>query len=187
MSRVAVAVLAGVAALAVAVTAVVRAEPDWYQRLRYPLRYEAIVTGHARNYDLEPAMLAAVIYTESKFDADARSAAGAIGLMQLLPETAQGIAVRTGGTRFVVSDLYVPELNVRYGAWYLRHLLDRYGDVRLALAAYHAGQGNVDRWRAQGVGVQFPETRAYVDKVLHVRDVYADAYADELAAGALAA
>lgn len=176
-------VLAAVAAAAVAALVVVRAEPDWYQRLRYPLRYEAIVNGHARNYRLDPALLAAVIYTESKFDAEARSAAGAIGLMQLLPDTAKGIALRTGGRNFVVDDLYVPELNVRYGSWYLRHLLDRYGDARLALAAYHAGQGNVDRWRARGVGVQFPETRAYVDKVMRLTEVYEDAYGDELEAG----
>jgi soluble lytic murein transglycosylase len=176
-------VLVAAAAAAVAALVVVRAEPDWYQRLRYPLRYEAIVNGHARNYRLDPALLAAVIYTESKFDADAHSGAGAIGLMQLLPDTARGIALRTGGRNFVVDDLYVPELNVRYGSWYLRHLLDRYGDARLALAAYHAGQGNVDRWRARGVGVQFPETRAYVDKVLRLTEVYDDAYADELEAG----
>ena len=106
--------------------------------------------------------------------------AGAMGLMQLLPDTARGIAVRTGGDAFVVDDLYSPEINVRYGAWYLRNLLDRYGDERTALAAYHAGPGNVDSWRRQGVGIQFPETRSYVDKVEHVKQVYADAYAKEL-------
>jgi len=159
---------------------VVSAEPEWYQRARYPLRYESIVRAHARNYDLSPTLLAAVIYTESKFDADARSGAGAVGLMQLLPETAKGIAIRTGGDRFVVSDLVDPELNVRYGSWYLRNLLNRYDDVRTALAAYHAGQGNVDEWRSKGVGIQFPETRAYVDRVLDAQHVYADAYADEL-------
>jgi soluble lytic murein transglycosylase len=158
-------------------------KPAPYARLLYPLRYDAIVSAHAENYRLDPALLAAVIYTESKFDADAHSAAGAIGLMQLLPDTARGIALRTGGRDFVVDDLYVPELNVRYGSWYLRHLLDRYGDARLALAAYHAGQGNVDRWRARGVGVQFPETRAYVDKVLRLTAVYDHAYGDELEAG----
>ena len=73
-----------------------------------------------------------------------------------------------------------PELNVRYGAWYLRHLLDRYGDERTALAAYHAGQGNVDSWRKQGVGIQFPETRSYVDKVEQVKTIYAETYAKEL-------
>ena len=160
--------------------AIVRHQPDFVQRIRYPLRYEAIVRGHADNYDLDPSLLAAVIYTESRFNANARSSAGAIGLMQLLPATARGIAVRTGGNAFVVDDLYVPELNVRYGAWYLRHLLDRYGDERTALAAYHAGQGNVDRWRALGVGIQFPETRSYVSKVERVKRIYADSYRDEL-------
>jgi soluble lytic murein transglycosylase len=159
---------------------VVTTEPDWYLRARYPLRYEAIVRGHARNYDLPPALLAAVIYTESKFDASAQSNAGAVGLMQLLPATAEGIAVRTGGHRFVVSDLLDPEVNVRYGSWYLRNLLDRYHDVRTALAAYHAGQGNVDAWRREGGGIRFPETRHYVAKVLDAERVYADVYGDEL-------
>lgn len=159
---------------------VVEADPAFVQRIRYPLRYEQIVTAHAENYRLDPALLAAVIYTESKFDPGARSAAGAIGLMQLLPDTAKGIALRTGGAKFVVSDLSVPEINVRYGSWYLRHLLDRYGDERTALAAYHAGQGNVDRWRRSGVDIQFPETRSYVDKVERVKKVYASAYANEL-------
>ena len=136
-----------------------RAEPEWYQRARYPLRYEAIVRGMRGTTTSPPTLLAAVIYTESKFDADARSGAGAVGLMQLLPETAKGIAVRTGGGRFVVSDLLDPEINVRYGSWYLRNLLNRYDDVSTALAAYHAGQGNVDEWRSKGVGIQFPETR----------------------------
>jgi soluble lytic murein transglycosylase len=168
--------LALVAGLGGAALYVVHAQPAWYERLRYPLRYEQIVRGHARNYRLDPALLAAVIYTESKFDANARSAAGAIGLMQLLPDTARGIAVRTGGARFVVSDLTNPEINVRYGAWYLRHLLDRYGNERTALAAYHAGQANVDRWRAAGIGIQFPQTRYYVDKVERLKRVYAHAY-----------
>src|SRR4029450_7057333 len=96
---------------------VVRSEPGWYLRLRYPLRYEEIVVAHARNYRLDPALLAAVIYQESKFQADARSDRGAVGLMQLLPSTAEGIAARTGGSQFVASDLYDPEINVRYGAW----------------------------------------------------------------------
>ncbi len=157
------------------------AEPDWYLRTRYPLEYEHIVTAHARNYDLQPALFAAVIYAESRFDPEAVSSAGAVGLMQLLPETAKGIALRTGGDRFVVSDLRNPEINVRYGAWYLDHLRDRYdGDMRLALAAYHAGQGNVDRWLDEGGGIAFPETRDYVEQVTSVRDVYAKAYPDLL-------
>jgi peptidoglycan lytic transglycosylase len=151
-------------------------EPKWLDRIRYPLRYEQIVRGHAKNYNLDPALLAAVIYQESKFRADAKSSSGAIGLMQLRPETAEGIAIRTGGMRFQVSDLYNPEINIRYGSWYLRHLLDKYGDEKDALAAYNAGQRNVDEWRADGKGIQFPETRAYVDRVEHLKHVYASAY-----------
>jgi soluble lytic murein transglycosylase len=158
-----------------------RSEPPWYARLWYPLRYESIVRGHARNYDLDPALLAAVIDQESKFRADAKSSAGAIGLMQLQPATAKGIAIRTGGSKFVLSDLYDPELNVRYGSWYLHHLLVKYDDdERLALAAYNAGQENVDRWRAAGEDVQFPETRAYVDKVERLQKIYRRTYADQL-------
>jgi len=161
--------------------------PDWFERLRYPLRYEQIVRGHARNYRLDPALLAAVIYQESKFRADAKSSSGAIGLMQLRPETAKGIAIRTGGSRFRVADLYDPEINVRYGSWYLRHLLDKYSDERTALAAYNAGQRNVDRWRAAGSGIGFPETRAYVDRVEELKGIYRDAYGEELSASSSAA
>lgn len=175
--------LAAVAVLAVAGVGawVVESEPDFYLRTRYPLEYEHIIRAHAANYDLDPALLAAVVYAESRFDPSARSAAGAVGLMQLLPETANGIALRTGGDRFVVADLLDPEINVRYGSWYLDHLRDRYGDTRLVLAAYHAGQGNVDEWLERGGALEFPETREYVDEVTRLRDVYAKAYDAELA------
>ena len=128
-------------------------EPGWWVRLWYPLRYEAIVRGHARNYRLDPA---------------------------LLPTTAKGIAVHTGGSRFRLSDLDNPEINVRYGAWYLRHLIDKYGDVDTALAAYNAGQDNVDRWRADGEGIAFPETRHYVKRVEHLKTLYRRGYHDSL-------
>jgi soluble lytic murein transglycosylase len=121
-----------------------------------------------------------VIYAESKFDANARSSSGAIGLMQLLPDTAKGIALHTGGSRFRVSDLDDPEINVRYGSWYLRHLLDEYGDERTALAAYNAGQDNVDRWRAQGKGIAFAETRHYVKRVEHLKTLYRRGYRSQL-------
>jgi soluble lytic murein transglycosylase len=160
------------------------ARPGWWERLWYPLSYASIVRGHARNYDLDPALLAAVIYQESKFKAGAMSGSGAIGLMQLLPDTAKGIALHTGGSRFRVEDLYNPEINVRYGAWYLRHLLRKYRDERTALAAYNAGQDNVDRWRRQGEGIQFSETRAYVDRVEELKKIYRKAYGAELGAWA---
>lgn len=174
--------LLAVAVLAVAGVAawVADAEPDWYLRARYPLEYAHILRTHGRNHGLDPALLAAVVYVESRFDPNAESAAGALGLMQLLPETAQGIATRTGGDRFVVADLRDPEINVRYGSWYLDHLRDRYGSIRLALAAYHAGRGNVDEWLRSGGEITFPETRAYLGEVTRLRSVYARAYRSEL-------
>jgi soluble lytic murein transglycosylase len=151
-------------------------QPAWYERLWHPFHYQQIVLGHAHNYHLDPALLASVIYQESKFRADARSDRGAIGLMQLLPATAKGIAERTGGAGFRVSDLYSPEINVRYGAWYLRHLLDKYGSERTALAAYNAGQHNVDSWRARGLDIQFDETKHFVDRVEQLKRIYRHAY-----------
>jgi soluble lytic murein transglycosylase len=175
-----VALVAVVGGLAGGFVYVDHAKPNWYARIRYPLSYQEIIVGHAKNYDLDPALLAAVIYRESKFDPDARSDSGAIGLMQLLPDTAKGIAIHTGGSKFVVSDLENPEINIRYGSFYLRRLIRKYGNVRLALAAYNAGQRNVDEWRAEGKGIEFPETRQYVDEVLELEDVYRRAYKDEL-------
>ena len=158
-----------------------RSEPPWYARLWYPLRDAAIVRGYASQNHLDPALLAAVIESESKFNPNAHSSAGAIGLMQLTPSTAKGIALYTGGTRFRVSDLTDPDINVRYGAWYLRHLLDRYEDnERLALAAYNAGQDNVDRWQRAHEGIQFSETRDYVSRVERLKKIYRRTYAQQL-------
>jgi soluble lytic murein transglycosylase len=155
-------------------------KPTWYERARYPLQYGAIVREQARQKDLDPALVAAVIYQESRFHREARSSSGAIGLMQLKPETAMGIALRTGGTAFQVSDLTDPAINIRYGAWYLRNLFEKYRNERLVLAAYNAGQGNVDRWLANGQQIGFAETRAYVASVARLKHVYREAWRDEL-------
>jgi soluble lytic murein transglycosylase len=168
-------------ALAAVTAYVVLTSPAWFERIRYPLRYSEYVRVHARENGLDPALLAAVIYQESKFNADAQSSAGAIGLMQLTPRTAHGIAVRTGGSRFRTGDLLDPEINIRYGAWYLGHLEQKYGgNERLALAAYNAGQGNVDRWLASTHTTTFPETRAYVDHIEHLKHVYDAAWHSSL-------
>jgi soluble lytic murein transglycosylase len=157
-----------------------RTEPAWYARLWYPLHYSTNIRVYAQQDDLDPALLAAVIEVESKFNANARSDAGAIGLMQLTPGTAKGIAQYTGGSRFRVSDLTNPDINIRYGAWYLGHLLAKYKDERLALAAYNAGQHNVDHWLSAHEGIQFSETRDYVDKVERLKGIYRRAYASQL-------
>jgi soluble lytic murein transglycosylase len=154
--------------------------PPWYERIRYPLRYAEYVRVHAREHGLDPALMAAVIYQESKFDPGAKSSSGAIGLMQLTPSTAHGIAVRTHGSAFHTQDLYDPEINIRYGAWYLHNLFGKYGSEELVLAAYNAGQGNVDRWRANGQPIQFAETKAYVKRVEDLKRIYRDAWRSEL-------
>ena len=154
-----------------------------------PLRHEDAIRQQAHEKQLDPSLIAGVIYAESKFS-DSTSSAGALGLMQLLPSTAHFIADRSGGSAFTTEDLSTPEINIAYGSWYLRYLLDRYdGDEVLALAAYNGGMGNVDRWvgeaRARGerldvADIPFPETRAYVGRVLDARRDYRRTYADEL-------
>ena len=171
--------LSGFAALAVYV---VTEEPSWYARLRYPLHYEHIIASHSANYEIDGALLAAVIYRESEFDPDAVSSSGAVGLMQLLPATAEGIASFTGGDAFERDDLYNPELNVRYGSFYLKRLLDRYGELELALAAYNAGQATVDGWLEESSGIAYAETRSYVEDVVRIRDVYRRSYGARLGA-----
>jgi peptidoglycan lytic transglycosylase len=158
------------------------------REITLPLRHEDIIRQQARDKGLDPALIAAVIYQESKFRART-SPAGAEGLMQILPSTARFIARRSGGTAFVPSDLGTPQVNIAYGAYYLRYLLDRYGGNKtLAVAAYNAGETNVNRWirRAGGAGsfergdIQFPETRAYVDSVDRHQTDYRKHYAREL-------
>ena len=100
--------------------------------------------------------------------------------MQLQPATAKGIAIRTGGSKFALADLYDPELNIRYGSWYLHHLLEKYGDERLALAAYNAGQQNVDSGAAAGEGIQFPRRGPTSKRVEGLKKIYRRAYASEL-------
>jgi soluble lytic murein transglycosylase len=166
--------------IAVTVAVVDVTSPPWYERIRYPLRYSEYVRVHAREHSLDPALVAAVIYQESKFKSGAKSSSGAIGLMQLTPSTARGIAIRTHGDAFRTEDLYNPEINIRYGAWYLDNLFRKYGSERLVLAAYNAGQGNVDRWRARGEDIQFSETKAYVSRVEDLQRIYREAWHSQL-------
>jgi soluble lytic murein transglycosylase len=156
---------------------------DALQELTLPLRHEDVIRQQADEKGVDAALIAAVIYSESKFS-DQESSAGARGLMQITPEAAQYIERRSGGTTFELSDLSDPELNIRYGTFLLRELLDRYdGDEAAALAAYNAGPGNADRWGGADLtveGIPFPETRAYVEEVLEKRAEYRSKYPREL-------
>jgi peptidoglycan lytic transglycosylase len=154
-----------------------------------PLTNADVIRQQAAQKHLDPALVAAVIYAETKFDPRS-SAAGAEGLMQIMPETALFLAHRSGATTFTTSDLATPQVNIAYGSYYLRYLLDEYhGNVTDALAAYNGGESNVDRWiaaaRAQGHAltvdeIPFPETRAYVAKVLSAEGKYRSKYAAQL-------
>src|SRR4051812_42481157 len=153
------------------------------RELTLPLQHDDIIRQQAADKGLDPALIAAVIYAESRFH-DQESHAGARGLMQITPATAHVIERLSGGSTFVTSDLSDPEINIRYGSYYLRYLLDRYnGDEVAALAAYNAGTGNVDRWGGADIeleDIDFPETRAYVEQVLDKRQEYRDEYASDL-------
>jgi soluble lytic murein transglycosylase len=158
------------------------------QELTLPLRHEDVIRQQADEKEVDAALIAAVIYSESKFR-DQTSSAGARGLMQITPEAAEFIEKQSGGTTFELSDLADPELNIRYGTFLLREHLERYeGDEVAALAAYNAGPGNADEWGGAGLTVEdieFPETRAYVEEVLEKKHEYRREYASELGYGSL--
>ena len=164
--------------------------PSWYAEAVYPLDHVGAIRSSARRNGLDPALVAAVIYAESRFDAQARSSQGAVGLMQVLPETADQIARETGGVAFITEDLEDPVVNVRYGCYYLRGALDAFdGDAVASVASYNAGMGAVAEWRADAAteghelrigDIPYPETRAYVKTVLRARRVYREMYGDRL-------
>jgi soluble lytic murein transglycosylase len=185
-----IAALAGAAA--VVALAVVLVAPVFHQAVTevvLPLRHEDIIRQQAHEKHLDPALVAGVIYTESRFR-DQTSRAGAKGLMQLTPQTAKFVEHLSGGSTFELSDLSTPQVNIAYGTYYLRYLLDRYGDNEaLALAAYNGGEGNVDRWvdaarqKGQALSIDaipFGETRAYVRAVQRAARQYRDNYSSQL-------
>jgi soluble lytic murein transglycosylase len=153
------------------------------QEVTLPLRHEDVIRQQAREKGVDATLIAAVIYAESKFR-DQTSYAGARGLMQITPATADTIEKLSGGNTFVYDDLADPELNIRYGTFYLRHLLNRYnGNEVAALAAYNAGPGHADAWGAGTMTVhdiKLSETRAYVETVLAKQHEYRKTYPHEL-------
>src|SRR4051794_12781766 len=182
--------LGGVVLTIAAVLSLVGKADKAVQEIKLPLRHEDIIRQQAADKHVDPALIAAVIYTESHFR-DQTSHAGATGLMQLMPATADYIARKSGGTRFERADLATPQINISYGTWYLRYLLTKYhGNAVLSLAAYNAGEGKVDEWWQQASSrgehfkvaehIPFPETRDYVRRVLSARASYRHAYPREL-------
>jgi soluble lytic murein transglycosylase len=183
------AAVAAIALLALASYAVVKGARHPPPGVGLPLQDASIIRAQAAEKHLDPALIAAVVYAESEFH-PRTSSAGALGLMQILPETARFIARKSGGVRFTTADLATPQINLAYGSWYLRYLLDRYeGNETDAVAAYNAGLAHVDEWvaaaHAEGRHMQvedipFPETREYVSRVERVQAEYRAAYPREL-------
>jgi soluble lytic murein transglycosylase len=173
------------AVVAVFVAVVLPAVDREVRELELPLAYAATIREQARAEHLPPALIAAVIYAETKFD-PRTSPTGALGLMQIEPSTAEFLAQRSGASSFVLADLAHPATNISYGAYYLRYLLDRYhGNETLALAAYNGGETNVDTWvteahasgaRFSDAWIPFPETRAYVERVEQAQRAYKKEY-----------
>lgn len=189
MSRRALGSTLGLAAAALLAAIVVTGLNQAVRTKGLPLSHADIIRYQAAQKHLDPALIAAVIYAESKFE-PRPSSAGAEGLMQILPATAYYVAHLSGGSRFTASDLAKPNINVAYGSYYLRYLLNHYGgNEMLAVAAYNGGLGNVDRWRAEAraegsqltaSAIPFPETREYVQRVLSAEQAYRATYARQL-------
>jgi soluble lytic murein transglycosylase len=162
-------------------------QSDFIQRRYfYPYPYQSLINKYAREYHIENTLVASVIMNESKFKNEVHSERGAVGLMQLMPDTAKWIAVQIDDPAYNMEKLHEPETNIRYGTWYLASLKKEFeGNDILALAAYNAGRGNVHSWmKKYGWNMNFKnieqipyiETREYVNKVLKHREKYQTLY-----------
>ena len=152
----------------------------------YPYPYQETVTFYAQANGISPALAASVIMHESKFTEHVHSPRGAIGLMQLMPETAEWIAGQLGEKGFSLQRLHEPEMNIRFGTWYLAQLQREFdGNLILTLAAYNAGRGVVHEWMEENdwppdfkdiSAIPYPETRIYVERVLKDKTHYETLY-----------
>ena len=178
--------IASVLVLLAALTFLFLRGPDAWQRLYYPLPddHRPAILASADRHEVNPYLVAGVIWAESSWDSQSVSDAGAVGLMQLMPGTAAeldatGIVDEGTVAGVPLSD---PSANIEYGCAYLRHLVERYHEIETALAAYNAGITNVDEWVEEGSDIreeiEFPETRHFVLRVMRARDVYEELYPD---------
>ena len=145
----------------------------------YPIEYGQLVEKYAEEFSLDKNLIYAVIKVESNFNPDAVSVVEAKGLMQLMDETAEECN-RLGKFGYnIPEDIYSPDCNIRLGCSYISRLFDKYGDMRLAVAAYNAGTGNVDKWLIEDAGLEnipYKETRNYVKKVFDAFERYNSLY-----------
>lgn len=158
---------------------------SFFLKQAYPQHFNTIVTKYSHLYNIEPELIYAVIKSESNFSADAESTAGAIGLMQIMPDTFYWLQKQQKTQHFGIVHLYNPETNIQFGCYLLSILLNKYENEATALAAYNAGIGKVDSWLKNSdyshdskslKTIPYPETAAYVKKVLRNRDMYKKIY-----------
>ncbi|QAT42938.1 lytic transglycosylase domain-containing protein [Aminipila luticellarii] len=149
--------------------------------LSYPILYKDYVVKYSKEYNVDPYFLLAVIKTESRFDKNAKSHKGAVGLMQLTESTAEWIAESIGMENFTADDLYNPEINIKMGSWYIDNLRKEFGTTELILAAYNAGRGNVKKWTENSLiaengedfhNMPYDETVKYIKKVKFNEKMY---------------
>lgn len=156
------------------------------EKIIYPYPHRAMIENYASKYGVDPLLVVAVIREESKFLAQSESRKGAIGLMQLMPNTAQSIAESLGDKPFASEDLLKPEKNIQFGTWYLSSLQKVFSyDTTLVIAAYNGGRGHVQEWISAGQidrknirlqDIPFQETRDYVRRVLNSYQKYIKLY-----------
>ncbi len=174
-------ILGVVGALALATLMFLRGPASW-QRIYYPLEYREPIATSAQRHRVNPYLVAAIINSESSWDASAKSSQGAVGLMQVLPSTAEQLArwKKVDATRYPPSRLSDPEVNIEYGTAYFRYLVERYHEIETALAAYNAGLRRADTWVKAGGNIrdaiEYPETKHYVLRVVRGRDRYEALY-----------
>ncbi len=159
---------------------------DFFMKKAYPLEYSQIVAKEATENHLDPALVYSVMKAESNFDADVVSHAGAIGLMQLTPDTFEWLQTKLkSNTKYTAGDLTTPEINIRYGCKFLSILLEKYTQERTALSAYNAGIGTINSWLSDPKiskdgasldSIPYTETRKYVSAVLENYDKYSTLY-----------
>ena len=169
--------------LSFTVFAVLKVRTD-LQKAVFPKTFDAIVEEQAEEFGLDANLVYAVIKAESNFDPEAKSAVGAMGLMQMMPDTFRWMQTVLGETHEEEA-LYDPEVSVRFGCALLKILLSEYGDLTAALSAYNAGMGNVTSWLSDTAysedgktlsTIPFSETRIYVRKVLWYKEIYENIY-----------